>query len=143
MARDILAAAHLSVDSALFIKRLMDIDSLPPVLALMNNVYYPEDQARVDDETVPPARQLGLIDLDANVDPHLGVLDAGAGAPRHRGHAAGGDARRPHAACRCRAPRRHPRHGAAPQRRTGPASGVVDHELSRRRGVHPDLVGDA
>lgn len=53
MARDILAAAHLSVDSALFIKRLMDIDSLPPVLALMNNVYYPEDQARVDDETVP------------------------------------------------------------------------------------------
>ena len=71
MARDILAAAHLSVDSALFIKRLMDIDSLSPVLALMNNVYYPEDQARVDDETVPLLVESGLIDLDGTVDPTL------------------------------------------------------------------------
>lgn len=71
MARDILAAAHLSVDSALFIKRLMDIDSLPPVLALMNNVYYPQDQVLVDDETVPLLIEAGLIDIDANVDPTL------------------------------------------------------------------------
>lgn len=71
MARDILAAAHLSVDSALFIKRLMDIDSLPPVLALMNNVYYPEDQARVDDETVPLLIDAGLIDIHGVVDPTL------------------------------------------------------------------------
>lgn len=71
MARDILAAAHLSVDSALFIKRLMDLDSLPPVLALMNNVYYPQDQALVDDETVPLLVEAGLIDLDGNVEPTL------------------------------------------------------------------------
>lgn len=71
MARDILAAAHLSVDSALFIKRLMDLDSLPPVLALMNNVYYPQDQALVDDETVPLLVESGLIDLDGNVEPTL------------------------------------------------------------------------
>lgn len=69
MAREILAAAHLSVDSALFIKRLMGIDSLPPVLALMDNVYYPEDQARVDDETVPLLVEAGLIDIDGVVDP--------------------------------------------------------------------------
>lgn len=71
MARDILAAAHLSVDSALFIKRLMGLDSLPPVLALMNNVYYPQDQAVVDDETVPLLVEAELIDLDGNVDPTL------------------------------------------------------------------------
>lgn len=71
MARGILAAAHLSVDSALFIKRLMDLDSLPPVLALMNNVYYPQDQALVDDETVPLLVDAGLIDLDGNVEPTL------------------------------------------------------------------------
>jgi hypothetical protein len=71
MARDILAAADLNVDSALFIKRLMNIDSLPPVLALMNNVYYPEDQAHVDDETVPLLVAAGLIDLNGAVDPTL------------------------------------------------------------------------
>ncbi|KAA1249875.1 ESX secretion-associated protein EspG [Mycobacterium simiae] len=71
MARDILAAAHLSVDSALFINRLMGIDSLPPVLALMNNVYYPDDQARVDDLTVAVLIEAGLIDTNGVVDPTL------------------------------------------------------------------------
>jgi hypothetical protein len=71
MAKQILAAAHLSVDSALFVKRLMGIDSLPTVLALMDNVYYPDDQALVDDQTVPILVQAGLIDLDGNVDASL------------------------------------------------------------------------
>ena len=71
MAKDILAAAHLSVDSALFIKRLMGIDSISPVLALMDNVYYPQDQAAVDDVTVPTLIDAGLIDINGNVDPAL------------------------------------------------------------------------
>lgn len=71
MAKDILAAAHLSVDSTLFIKRLMGIDSISPVLALMENVYYPQDQAAVDDVTVPILIEAGLIDIDGNVDPTL------------------------------------------------------------------------
>lgn len=71
MARELLAAAHLSDDSALFIKRLMGIDSLPPVLALMDNVYFPDDQARVDDVTVPLLIEAGLIDLNGAVDPTL------------------------------------------------------------------------
>lgn len=66
-----LAAAHLSVDSALFIKRLMGIDSLPMVLALMDNVYYPQDQVAVDDVTVPLLVDAKLIDIDGTVDPTL------------------------------------------------------------------------
>lgn len=66
-----LAAAHLSVDSALFIKRLMGIDELPVVLALMNNVYYPQDQALVDDITVPILVEQGFIDTTGAVDPTL------------------------------------------------------------------------
>lgn len=71
MAKDILAAAHLSVDSTLFIKRLMGIDSISPVLALMENVYYPQDQAAVDDVTVPTLIDAGLIDINGTVDPTL------------------------------------------------------------------------
>jgi hypothetical protein len=71
MAKQILAAAHLSVDSALFIKRLIGIDSLPPVLALTDNVYYPADQALVDDQTVPILLGAGLIDLAGNVETSL------------------------------------------------------------------------
>lgn len=71
MAKELLAAVHLSVDAALFVKRLMGIDSLPTVLALMNNVYYPQDQAFVDDQTVPVLVEQGLVDLDGNVDPAL------------------------------------------------------------------------
>jgi hypothetical protein len=71
MAKQMLAAAHLSVDSALFIKRLMGIDQLPVVLALMNNVYYPQDQALVDDITVPILLEQGFIDTTGAVDPTL------------------------------------------------------------------------
>jgi EspG family len=71
MARQLLASVDLSVDAALFIKRLMGIDSLPTVLALLNNVYYPQDQALVDDQTVPILIDKGLIDLDGRVDPTL------------------------------------------------------------------------
>lgn len=69
--RQLLAAAHLSVDSALFVKRLMGIDSLPPVLGLLNNVYYPHDQAVVDDITVPLLIDNGLVDINGAVDPTL------------------------------------------------------------------------
>lgn len=71
MAKDMLAAAHLSVDSALFIKRLMGVDSLPMVLALMDNVYYPQDQVAVDDVTVPLLVESKLIDIHGVVDPTL------------------------------------------------------------------------
>lgn len=67
----VLAAAYLTVDGALFIKRLMGIDMLPPVLALIGNVYYPQDQAVVDDHTVPVLVGQGLIDADGNVEPAL------------------------------------------------------------------------
>jgi hypothetical protein len=71
MAKQMLAAAHLSVDSALFIKRLMGIDQLPVVLALMSNVYYPQDQVLVDDMTVPILIEQGLIEPSGAVDPTL------------------------------------------------------------------------
>jgi hypothetical protein len=67
----VLAAAYLTVDGALFIKRLMGIDMLPPALALIGNVYYPQDQAVVDDHTVPVLVEQGLIDAYGNVDPAL------------------------------------------------------------------------
>lgn len=67
----VLAAAYLSVDGALFIKRLMGINMLPPALALIGNVYYPQDQAIVDDHTVPVLVEQGLIDAHGNVDPAL------------------------------------------------------------------------
>lgn len=69
--QQILAAAHLSVDGALFVKRLMGISVLPPVLALMDNVYYPDDQVLVDDHTVPLLIEAGLINLDGVVEPTL------------------------------------------------------------------------
>ena len=69
MARDFVAAAHLSVDGALFLMRLLGIDSLPTVLALMDNVYYAHDQRVVDDVTVPILVEHGLIDLEGRVEP--------------------------------------------------------------------------
>ena len=69
MARDYVAAAHLSVDGALFLMRLLGIDSLPAVLALMDNVYYAHDQRVVDDVTVPILVEHGLIDLEGRVEP--------------------------------------------------------------------------
>jgi hypothetical protein len=68
MAKQLLAAAHLSVDGVLFLKRLMGIDSLPDVLALFENVYHPHEQAIVDDHTVPILVEHGLIDLNGTVD---------------------------------------------------------------------------
>lgn len=66
-----LAAAHLSVDSALFLKRLLGIESLPAVLALLDNVYYAADQAVVDDQTVPVLIESGLLSIDGTVEPSL------------------------------------------------------------------------
>lgn len=69
MARDFVAAAHLSVDGTLFLMRLLGIDTLPPVLALMDNVYFAHDQAVVDDITVPILVENGFIDLNGRVEP--------------------------------------------------------------------------
>jgi hypothetical protein len=69
MARDLVAAAHLSVDGVLFLKRLLAIDSFPTVLALMDNVYYAADQAVVDDITVPILAGQGILDLEGRVEP--------------------------------------------------------------------------
>jgi hypothetical protein len=69
MARELIAAAHLSVDGVLFLKRLLAIDSFPTVLALMDNVYYAADQAVVDDITVPILIEHGILDLDGRVEP--------------------------------------------------------------------------
>ena len=69
MAREYVAAAHLSVDGALFLMRLLGIDTLPPVLALMDNVYFAHDQAVVDDITVPILVEQGFITLDGRVEP--------------------------------------------------------------------------
>lgn len=66
-----LAAAYLSVDGALFLKRLLGIDSFPAVLALYSNVYYRTDQHRVDDITVPVLVRSGLLDVDGSVEPDL------------------------------------------------------------------------
>lgn len=68
---DMLAAAYLSVDGALFIKRLMRIEWMPEVLALLDNVYYAADQAIVDDHTVPQLVEGGLVDIDGTVEPSL------------------------------------------------------------------------
>lgn len=68
---DMLAAAYLSVDGALFIKRLMRIEWMPEVLALLDNVYYAADQAIVDDHTVPQLVQGGLVDINGTVEPSL------------------------------------------------------------------------
>lgn len=68
---DMLAAAYLSVDGALFIKRLMRIEWLPEVLGLIGNVYYAADQAVVDDHTVPQLVDSGLLDIDGTVEPSL------------------------------------------------------------------------
>ncbi|MDA0252101.1 MAG: ESX secretion-associated protein EspG [Actinomycetota bacterium] len=69
MAREFVAAAHLSVDGVLFLMRLLGIESMPPALALMDNVYYAHDQAVVDDITVPILVEHGLIDINGRVDP--------------------------------------------------------------------------
>ncbi|SON61869.1 ESX-1 secretion-associated protein EspG1 [Mycobacterium simulans] len=66
-----LAAAHLSVDGVLFLKRLLGIESLPVVLALLDNVYYAADQAVVDDHTVPVLVDNGLLSPDGTVEPSL------------------------------------------------------------------------
>lgn len=71
MARQRLAAAHLSVDSALFVKRLMGIDMVSPVLALMDNVYYAHEQQIVDDHTIPQLVDAGLVSPDGVVDQDL------------------------------------------------------------------------
>ncbi|MCV7200192.1 ESX secretion-associated protein EspG [Mycobacterium angelicum] len=67
----LLAAAHLSVDGVLFLKRLLGIESLPAVLALLDNVYYAADQAVVDDQTVPVLVGSGLLSIDGAVEPSL------------------------------------------------------------------------
>lgn len=70
MARALTAAAHLSVDGALFLMRLLNIDSVAPVLALMDNVYFAADQRIVDDITVPILVRHGFIDArTARVEP--------------------------------------------------------------------------
>lgn len=68
---DMLAAAYLSIDGALFIKRLMRIEWMPEVLALLDNVYYAADQAVVDDHTVPQLVHGGLVDVEGTVEPSL------------------------------------------------------------------------
>lgn len=80
MARELVAAAHLSVDGALFLMRLLGIDSLPPVLALMDNVYFAADQRVVDDITVPILVEHGFIDpknsrVEPTVEAWLRVLE--------------------------------------------------------------------
>jgi hypothetical protein len=80
MARELVAAAHLSVDGALFLMRLLNIDSLPPVLALMDNVYFAADQRVVDDITVPILVAHGFIDpqtgrVEPTVEAWLRVLE--------------------------------------------------------------------
>jgi len=71
----VLAAADMSVDGALFIKRLMGIETLPKVLALLGNVYYRQDQEVVDDHTIPALVEAGLI-TPINKPPY-GIVDPG------------------------------------------------------------------
>lgn len=67
-----LRVANLNVDSILFLQRLLDLHEFPEVLGLMGgNVYYQQDQERVDDVTVKALWEAGFIDLDGNVDPAL------------------------------------------------------------------------
>ncbi|MGV0743858.1 ESX secretion-associated protein EspG [Mycolicibacterium sp. XJ870] len=69
--KQMLAAAYLNVDGALFLQRLLGIEGFPTVLALYSNVYYRAEQNLVDDLTVPVLVQSGLLDAEGNVEPDL------------------------------------------------------------------------
>ena len=66
-----LAAAILNVDGLLFLARLLGLSDFPSVLAVHDNVFFADDQRRVDDITAAELYRHGYIDVDGNVDPEL------------------------------------------------------------------------
>ncbi|WP_281032519.1 ESX secretion-associated protein EspG [Nocardia exalbida] len=54
----------LNVDAALLLKELVGIDSYPPVLALLPNIYRPEDRERVHAVVAQELTEVGVIDGD-------------------------------------------------------------------------------
>ncbi|MFI6776247.1 ESX secretion-associated protein EspG [Nocardia sp. NPDC050412] len=61
-------AIDLNVDAALLLQRLVGIDSYPPVLALLPNIYRPEDRDRVDAVVVEQLTEVGVLE-DGVVNP--------------------------------------------------------------------------
>ncbi len=67
----ILAAAHLNVDSTLYLLRALGIESVPLTLELHANVYYSHEQALVDGVIAPKLVEAKFIDSNGNIDPAL------------------------------------------------------------------------
>ncbi|MEV2226051.1 ESX secretion-associated protein EspG [Nocardia vinacea] len=61
-------AIELNVDAALLLQRLVGIDSYPPVLALLPNIYRPEDRDRVDAVVGAQLTEAGVLE-DGVVNP--------------------------------------------------------------------------
>ncbi|WP_433733160.1 ESX secretion-associated protein EspG [Nocardia sp. CA-129566] len=61
-------AIDLNVDAALLLQRLVGIDSYPPVLALLPNIYRPEDRDRVDAVVGAQLTEAGMLE-DGVVNP--------------------------------------------------------------------------
>ncbi|MEU5763792.1 ESX secretion-associated protein EspG [Nocardia sp. NPDC047648] len=57
-------AIDLNVDAALLLKELVGIDSYPPVLALLPNIYRLEDRERVHAVVAQELTEVGIIDGD-------------------------------------------------------------------------------
>lgn len=67
-----LAAAPLNIDGILFLAKLLGLESFPPVLGLHDNVYFHEDQQKVDDITVQELWEKGYLNLESGTtDPDL------------------------------------------------------------------------
>ncbi|MEV6341010.1 ESX secretion-associated protein EspG [Nocardia vinacea] len=61
-------AIDLNVDAALLLQQLVGIDSYPPVLALLPNIYRPEDRERVDAVVGAQLTEVGVLE-DGRVHP--------------------------------------------------------------------------
>ncbi|WP_280477498.1 ESX secretion-associated protein EspG [Nocardia asiatica] len=55
----------MNVDAALLLKEMVGIDSYPPVLALLPNIYQPEDRERVHAVVKQELTEVGIIDGDS------------------------------------------------------------------------------
>lgn len=60
----------LNVDAALALKKMVGVDDYPPVLALMPNIFRPEDQQRVHDAVVEEMTVAGIV-CDGAVRPEI------------------------------------------------------------------------
>lgn len=70
-ATELISSADLTVDSALYLRRLAQIDHYPDVLALMPNIYDDDDRALVEAHLRERLHEAGLIDAEATPHPTL------------------------------------------------------------------------